>query len=232
MKLHLRLFCVALVGTVTAGRGATLLTFDTLPSGTWPAPGYSVIPNGYGGLNWRNFGVLDGYNLGTDYGYHTGVVSPYNVAFNIGGTTASINAVGGVFSLQSGYLTAALNLDTPLNLRVQGFLGAAEVYDNSYTLNRTAPTFISFNSLDVDRVTFDSSPEFQPFALDNLTVVVPEPSTTALAMLAAAAGSCIGRRTGRSLGNQRGEVDGGTVVRLQSACPPARRHSRTRSATL
>jgi hypothetical protein len=192
MKLPSNLLRVAFFGAITAGHAAALLTFDDLSPGAWPAPGYSVIPNGYGGLSWNNFFVLDGFDLDTTYGYHAGVVSPSNVAFNIGGTTASIAESGGLFKVESGYLTAALNLDTSLDIQVQGFFGTALLYDNTYTVNRTAPSLINFNYVGVDRVTFISSPA-QEFAMDNLMIAIPEPSTFALGVVGAALG-CLGVR--------------------------------------
>jgi hypothetical protein len=82
-------------------------------------------------------------------------------------------------------LTAALNLDTPLNIQVQGFVGMTLLYNNTYTVNNSGPTLINFDYDGVDSVTFTSSPP-QQFAMDNLTVTVPEPSSWALMLIAAA----------------------------------------------
>jgi hypothetical protein len=147
MKLLPKVLCIniVLIGMVAGmSASATLLTFDSLPTGALPAPGYGVIPNGYGGLNWNNFGVLNGSVMDPSYGYHTGMVSPNNVAFNLYGDPASITTSRGLFNLNSAYLTLALNLPTPLEIQVQGYLGAALLYNQTYVVNSSGPTFVNF----------------------------------------------------------------------------------------
>ena len=122
--------------------------------------------------------------------YYTGVVSPSNVAFNEYGNSAYVAKPGGLFDLHSAFLTAALNLSSLLNIQIQGFLGATMLYNNTYTVNNGGPTLIDLNYDGVDIVTFKSSPA-QQFAMDNLTVTVPEPSIFALFILGA---FLIGRR--------------------------------------
>ena len=126
------------------------------------------IPNGYGNLQWNNFGVYCGVCRSPSEGYHQGTVSPTNVAFNFFGDPASISSAQ-PFNLHSAHLTAALNLDSAIEIRVQGFLGGVLLHDNTYTVNRLAPTFVTFNYVGVDRVRFTSSPAVQ-FAMDDLTV--------------------------------------------------------------
>jgi hypothetical protein len=154
---------------------ATLLTFDDLPSGTPSNPDFAVVPNGYGGLNWDNFGVLDGLAAEPSYGYYTGVVSPNNVAFNLYGSPASISVSSGSFDLESAYLTSALNSVPTKQIQVQGFVGGTLVYNNIYTVNNQGPTLINFDYVGIQSVTFISGN--QEFAMDNLTVSVPEPET-------------------------------------------------------
>jgi hypothetical protein len=154
---------------------ATLLTFDDLPSGTPSNPDFAVIPNGYGGLNWDNFGVLDGLAAEPSYGYYTGVVSPNNVAFNLDGFPASISVSSGSFDLESAYLTSALNSVPIKQFQVQGFAGGAVVYNNIYTVNNQGPTLINFDYVGIQSVTFTSGN--QEIAMDNLTVSVPESDT-------------------------------------------------------
>ncbi len=189
MKLLSKLLCIgtAFLGAATAGNAQELLMFDDLPA-IYPTPtDLNLIPNGYGGLNWNNFGVIDGLKVTPDYGYYTGVVSPPNVAFNEYGDPASISVSKGLFDLDSAYLTAALNLGTPLNIQVQGFVGTTLLYNNTYTVNNSGPTLVNFDYLGVNRVTFTSSPA-EVFAMDNLTVTVPEPGTCLLISVAAALG--------------------------------------------
>ncbi|PWU17740.1 MAG: hypothetical protein C5B50_10730 [Verrucomicrobia bacterium] len=132
------------------------------------------MPNGYGELNWNGFFVLNGLDVPPSYGYNAGVVSPSNVVFNIYGGSASFSATSGPFGLNSAYLTAALNLDTPLNIEALGYLGTTLLYSNVYTVYRTAPTFVNFNYSGITQAIFVSSPA-QQFAMDNLTITVPEP---------------------------------------------------------
>lgn len=178
MKLRYNLLLVLLGLTGTASMQsafATLLTFDDLPPGAFPAPGYTVIPNGYGGLNWGNFGVLDGLELDPSYGYNAGLVSADNVAFNLYGDSASISASRGSFDLESAYLTSALNSVPVQQIQVEGFVGCTMVYNNIYTVNNQGPTLINFDYVGIQSVTFTSGS--QQFAMDNLTVAVPEPDT-------------------------------------------------------
>lgn len=79
-----------------------------------------------------------------------------------------------------------------LQLEVKGSLNGHLKYDRTYTLSATAPTFINFNFLNVDRVDLITSggtphdyPGFAPgeqFAMDNLTInlTIPEPAPAAL----------------------------------------------------
>ncbi len=148
------------------GRAETL-TFDSFSPGHESIP----IPNGYGGLQWNNFGVFCGACRPGGEGYRAGMVSPTNVAFNLYGDPASISS-SNTFHLISAQLTAALNLNSSLAVRVQGFAGASQLYDNTYVVDRYAPTLVNFNYLGVDRVTFTTSPNIQ-FAMDDLTVAFP-----------------------------------------------------------
>ena len=146
---------------------AETLTFDSFSPGQNSIP----IPNGHGGLQWNNFGVYCGGCRPASEGYHAGMVSPKNVAFNLYGDPASISS-SNAFDLISANLTAALNLDSSLQVRVQGFSGANQVYDNTYVVTRHAPSFVNFNYLGVDRVTFTTSPTIQ-FAMDDLVITFP-----------------------------------------------------------
>ncbi len=180
---------VALVASIGTAIGQTeILTFDNLPS---PGHGFSRIPDDYGGLEWQNFGYLDG-GFYPDSGYANATVSPDNVAFNFRGGLALTSERD--FNLNSAYLTGAWNDD--LQVEVQGFDDAILIYDNIYTINTTGPTLINFNYLGVDAVDFTSFggiPNLADshygsgteFAMDNLSItMVPEPSTSVLIGLA------------------------------------------------
>jgi hypothetical protein len=198
MKQRHKFVClgIAIFGMAAIGNSQTLLTFDDIPTAP-PSPGepdQGIVPNGYGGLNWDNFGVLNGLESETTYGYFNGLVSTPNVAFNEYGSPASIASPGGMFDLGSAYLTAALNLSTPVNVEVQGFSGNTMLYDNTYTVYNNAPTLIDFDYEWVDEVNFiTASPRW--FAMDNLTVtIVPEPGSWAIMLVATASGFAVMRR--------------------------------------
>jgi hypothetical protein len=179
---------IAFLGLSVVGNAQQLLTFDDLPTpSSGPGgPDYGPIPNGYGGLNWGTFNVIDGLAVNPATGYYTGVVSPSNVIFNVYGEPATISNPHGLFDLDSAYLTAGLNLSTPLNIEVQGFNGATMLYDNTYTVYNTGPTLVNFNYNGINSVTFITSPP-QQLAMDNLMVTVPEPPVTGLLGIGAVA---------------------------------------------
>src|SRR6266536_864006 len=153
---------ILLIGTAVIVNGATTLTFDDLS----PRSDWAGVTNGYGGLQWNYFGVLDGSVRPATEGYRTGMISSNNVAFNLAGNPASI--IGRtLFNLQSAYLTAAA-VDR-MQIEVQGFVGPNLDYDNIYKLSTHVPAFIDFNFLGVDQVKFIPSP-FSQFVVENLTV--------------------------------------------------------------
>src|SRR6185295_13979242 len=150
--------CLASIGAVSAGGADVVLTFDELPTRTGfpPGPFYDPIPDGYGGLYWGNFGVIRPVGLVPEYGYVTGMISASNVAFNLSGDPASIYLPAGSFDLVSAYLTAGTQDE--LNIRVQGFAGAALLYDNTYTVTQAGPTLVHFDYIGVNRVLFTTTP--------------------------------------------------------------------------
>jgi hypothetical protein len=178
---------VACAGTAFAQ--TEILTFDNLP-GVGGYNQYLSIPNGYGRLQWQNLLYMDGLAQ-IPSGYLNGVVSPNNIAFNGGGNPGLVS--DGSFNLNSAYLTAAWN--DGLQVEVQGFVGGALVYDNTYTVNTTGPTSINLNYTGIDQlqfISFGGTPHpgligsGEQFVMDNLSITfIPEPSTFALIGLAA-----------------------------------------------
>ncbi|MHC1763607.1 MAG: hypothetical protein AB9869_04770 [Verrucomicrobiia bacterium] len=165
---------------------ASLVTFEDLGQ-DWIAS----IPDGYAGVNWGNLNVMDVSKTIGPSGYHNGLVSGNNVAFNGFGNSALIS--NNKFNLTSAYLTGAFRDD--LQVQVIGSYNSAVIYDNTYTIQSTAPTLIQFNYTGVDSVQFISSGGYYAgynsadgthFVMDNLTidvVPVPEPSTYLAAAL-------------------------------------------------
>jgi hypothetical protein len=158
----------------------TTITFDELD----PGGDFSLIPDGYYGLQWNNWGVIDGWD--SVGGYENGVISKNNVAFAPYGDPSSIN-YNGSFSLVSAYMTAAWQ--NGLQLEVKGLFNDIVTYDHTYTLNETGPTLINFNYMGIDEVNFQVLSGQQQYVMDNLVVSipVPEPSTLALVGLGALA---------------------------------------------
>ncbi len=76
----------------------TVLTFDDLSVGFDHIP----MPQGYGGLQWSNFSVVNGWNQPWNSGYRTGMVSLNNVAFNPFGDPAAISGTN-LFDFDSAY---------------------------------------------------------------------------------------------------------------------------------
>ena len=164
---------------------SSLITFDSIPN---PFPYNEVIPNGYAGFQWQNFGVLDAADSGPGWdqtGYYYGTISPKNVAFNESAETASFSITSGTFDLNSAYLTAAYY--EGLTFTAVGYRNGVALYNNTYTLSETTPTLIQFNYLGVDMVSMSSSPN--QFAMDNLLVTipssVPEPHLALLSLVGA-----------------------------------------------
>jgi hypothetical protein len=180
-----------------------LITFDDLTDNGSGTP----IANGYAGLEWNYFGVVNGLTVNgvngyTGSGYHNGVVSQDNVAYNVNGGLALFYVNTGAFNLNSAYLTAAWN--DGLHVEVLGYVGDTVTYDNIYTVNTGGPTLINFNLPGVDEVDFESYGGLQnfgfngngdQFAMDNLSItLVPEPTTLALTSLSGFVAMFVARR--------------------------------------
>lgn len=158
---------------------ASTITFDTGLSNENP------ISSPYEGLDWDNFYALNGATYsGNPSGYQNGMVSEPFVAYNANAGPAAFSSAS-PFDFNSVYLTGAWNDD--LHIRVQGYLGATLLYDNTVVVNAAAPTLFNFNYLDIDRVLFTSSDGInhgyngsgEHFVMDDLTInaAVPEPAS-------------------------------------------------------
>jgi PEP-CTERM motif len=151
----------------------TTITFDELD----PGGDYSLIPDSYHGLQWNNWGVIDGWD--SVGGYENGVISKNNVAFAPYGDPSSID-YSSSFNLVSAYMTASWQ--DGLQLEVKGLFNDIATYGNTYTLNETGSTLINFNYMGIDEVDFQVLSAQQQYVMDNLvlSIPVPEPSTLAL----------------------------------------------------
>ncbi len=140
------------------------------------------IPNGWASFDWSgNFDSLNGTlwpSTGSGSGYHNGIVSPPNVAYNGFGGDVSFRR-STPFELVSFYLTGAWK--NGLEVTVTGYRKGVKVDRETFTVNTEGPTLETFN-WDVNEVYFHSfggtGVGGEEFALDNLTTMpITQPST-------------------------------------------------------
>ena len=166
--------------------GAGLITFDDLPATIYGM----ALTNGYYGLSWSNFDVLDAFDYPYPSGYQAGMISASNVAFNAFGGPAAISAPT-PFNLLSASLTASWNQG--LVLQTLGYQGSTLLYSNIYTLSAATDLLITFNYDGITLVSFASSGGYPwqsygtnnktQFALDNVTLGNALPVITQFALL-------------------------------------------------
>ena len=134
--------------------GASLITFDDItPADLIHSSG--GVPQGYGGLQWNRFSV----SVDPSGEYAAGIASDYTVpAFTSGPAS---------FTLNSAYLTW---FGGDAQIEVVGKSGGAVLYDNTYILSSTAPTWCDFNYTGIDTVLFFTPGSSCSFAMDNLVV--------------------------------------------------------------
>ncbi|MBU0622542.1 MAG: PEP-CTERM sorting domain-containing protein [Gammaproteobacteria bacterium] len=147
------------------------------------------ITNGYGGLQWDNFGVISGTSM-PGSGYDTGTVSGTNTAFNMYGEPASFSSAT-AFTLNDAFFTGAWNNGLQIHVVATG---GSNTYTTDFTVDTYGPTNIFFNWANLNSVSFFTSGGVQNsdldgaglhFAMDNLRInevisPVPEPESYAL----------------------------------------------------
>lgn len=219
-----RLRRLFLVATAVAGlsfaanesQAQTTLGFDppALPATT----SFSLVPNGYGGLNWENVYYINrNYLAGS--GYDHGTVSAPNAAFNGFGTVATVidPVVGQFFNFASADLTSAWI--PGLQVRIDGYNTSlnpvAPIRSTTVTVNPTGPTLFDFSTLGggfngINKLTFTSfvnssdpspNPAGTEFVMDDFkfttttTGGTPEPASLVLGVLGAAGLAVFARRS-------------------------------------
>lgn len=193
---------LAVLNFYTHTASATTIGFDDLTDNGFGTP----IANGYQGLNWTNWSVLDTAAFTSFFGPSgatPGTVSPPNVAFNANGGEA-IFSDSSPFTLNSADLTAFWR--DSLEVTVTGLLNGVVEDTITLALSATAPTLETFNWTDINEVDIAASGGTHhagysgsgtQVALDNLTIVsTPEPSSLAI-VGAGLAGLGIARRRRR-----------------------------------
>lgn len=189
MKSFKRESVLGLVMAVSLAAMPTLSQADTITFDDLSAPALGTpISNGYHGLNWDNFYVLNTIlltMLSGPNGHANGTVSTPNIAFNAFGKPAVFS--DRTFTLNSFYLTAAWN--NGLNVTVTGLLSGNPIFQQTFVVDTTGPTLEIVNWSGIDEATWASfggvnaglNGAGTQFALDNLTINgVPEPSSLAL----------------------------------------------------
>ena len=170
---------------------AVTITFDDLTD-TSNGNGGTQIPNGYQGLNWSNWYVLNGPDYTSLYGPN-GVnndtdASP-NLAFNRFGTAADFSSTS-TFTLGSAAFTAFWNNN--LSLQVIGKLNGTVEDSVTFSAQTTGPITEIFNWSDINEVFLNSSggasagygSSNTQVALNNL-IITPTPEPASIAILGA-----------------------------------------------
>jgi hypothetical protein len=164
---------------------------------------YAPVPNGFAGLNWSNFFVVNGVTYPTPSGYTIGVVSPEFAVYNGAGWPASFSSPT-PFTFNSAYLTGVWR--DGLTIEIEGLLAGTGRFFTSVTTSGTAATLFTFDWFGIDEVRFTScggtkirALDGAQFAMDNLVIeagAVPEPASTlpVAGGLAAAIAATLARR--------------------------------------
>jgi hypothetical protein len=128
-------------------------------------------------LNWSNFYVQNPQAIPN---FATGVVSSPNVAFNGLGGAASFSS-SSPFTWDSAYFTSVYASQDQLT--VQFFSHGSQVFSSAYTIFHDTPTLVALTFPGVDSIQLSTS-DGAVFAMDNMTITIPEPSTCLLALAA------------------------------------------------
>lgn len=158
----------------STAKAAFTLTFDDVSN----TSSVDNISNGYGGMNWNNFFVIN-RNYLTGTGYQNGTVSGEYSAYNGFGFPASILTANsnGVFTFNSAYLTAAWA--DGLSITINGLVGSTVMYSQTVIVNTTGPTFFTFNFENITSLEFSTLQSSQ-FVMDDATfsesIVNPVPA--------------------------------------------------------
>ena len=183
-------------GVLIQPAAALTITFDDVAD-TSGGFGGTPIPNGYQGLNWTNWNLLNTALFTTNFlggapsGALPGTVSPPNVAYNPAGGEAIFSS-STPFTFNSADLTALWNDN--LQVTITGLLDGVTKDTITLSPSATAATLETFNWANINEVDLLASGGTQhvgysgagtQVALDNLTittsqVTTPEPSTLAI----------------------------------------------------
>ena len=176
-KVAVALTVVSALAASAAANANTVINFDDLTAGRWG----TEIQNGYSGLNWSNFYILNGNSFDSSSGYGTGTVSAPNVAFNGAGNPASFSSAT-AFNLATIDVTKAWASGIT---HFDGYVGNILTYSMNVSSTTAGPTLATFNWNGLNKVTMSDGNSTHQTAIDNLTLgnvvaAVPEPETYAM----------------------------------------------------
>jgi hypothetical protein len=143
-----------------------LIDFDDLIA----HPAVAKIPNGYGGLNWRNWVVTHNRTYQGE-GYINGTVSGDYVAYNGSGHPAVIDSEN-PFDFIGGYFTVAWSDAEGETLHVRAWRQDALVHEDTLSLSAMGPVFFSAHYQGITRMELRTAHYWQAVA-DALTFAVP-----------------------------------------------------------
>lgn len=154
---------------------ATILSFDDYSDATSVA----TISDGYGGLDWSDFGIIhQDYLAGS--GYDSGTVSGNYAAFNEYDYTALIALENETFTFNGAYFTSAWNASSTLHL--VGSNNGVQTYYTTVDISDVGPVWLEANFIGIDSLALYTDPGYQ-FVMDDFTfntMAVPEPATLSL----------------------------------------------------
>ena len=170
-KISIAVLSVVAIATTSGKKAeAVVLSFDDIEE----IQEFGAIENGYGGLNWVNFGYVN-HVFHPGSGYENGLVSGEYTAFNWYAKPAEVT--GELFDFDGTYLSAAWN--NGLNILVEGFLEGVLKYSQDVVVNPSESNWFDFDYTEIDRLRFtsfggeDANPDDniagRNFVMDNFT---------------------------------------------------------------
>jgi hypothetical protein len=143
----------------------TTVTFDDLQG-----EGVLKIPSGYKGLGWENM-VMTHQKFYEPEGYRNGVMSGEFLAYNGSGHPAAISSAE-PFAFVGGYFGISTLEAEGETLRIRGWRGDKEMFEEDMTLSALGPTYLAANWKDLTRLEFTTAHYWQ-FTADDLLFALP-----------------------------------------------------------